>query len=473
MGSPSEESFTEIYRRYFSPDEDAAEEEAVTSACTFVLQTFEHIRPPPPPRPILRRTYILRDREAANERLMKDYFDAAPVHGPNVFRRRFRMSQRLFLRINNDLENTYDFFKQRMDARGYLGFTSIQKVTSALRVLAYGNTYDINDEYLKMAEKTTRDTLEHFCYGICQLYGKCYLRNPTWNDLQKIYEVHLEKHGIPGMIGSLDCRQWRWYNCPTAWRGQHTRGDQKGPTLVLQGVASYDLWVWSAFFGVAGCFNDINTLEASPLIEGYISGTIPKAGFHANGNDYEHGYYLGDGIYPEYSIIVKTFSETFDEKRKYFKKLQESSRKDIERCFGVLQQRWHFIRNPCRMWHKDKIRMAMYACIILHNMIIEDDGKAICQNYIPEDLVELPQATTEERLANAQLLRSREIHNTLKADLVEHAWAIRPIRSNNDHDEDSEEEVGEEFEDGNFEDVGLDAGENEEEEGENEDDTEE
>ncbi|MFS7977039.1 putative harbinger transposase-derived protein [Helianthus anomalus] len=109
------------------------------------------------------------------------------------------------------------------------------------------------------------------------------------------------------------------------------------------------------------------------------------------------------------------------------------------------------------MWHKDKIRMAMYACIILHNMIIEDDGKAICQNYIPEDLVEVAQATTEERLANAQLLRSREIHNTLKADLVEHTWAIRPIRFNNDHDEDSEEEVVEEFEDGNFEDVGLDA----------------
>ena len=177
MGSPSEESFTEIYRRYFSPDEDAAEEEAVTSACTFVIQAFEHIRPTPPPRPILRRTYILRDREAANERLMKDYFDAAPVHGPNVFRRRFRMSQRLFLRINNDLENRYDFFKQRMDARGYLGFTSIQKVTSALRVLSYGNTYDINDEYLKMAEKTTRDCLEHFCYGnfYCLLFIYFYI----------------------------------------------------------------------------------------------------------------------------------------------------------------------------------------------------------------------------------------------------------------------------------------------------------
>ncbi|XP_021990926.1 uncharacterized protein LOC110887656 [Helianthus annuus] len=132
------------------------------------------------------------------------------------------------------------------------------------------------------------------------LYGKRYLRNPTWNDLQQLYEVHLENHGIPDMIGSLDCLQWRWYNCPTAWRSQHTQGDQKGPTLVLQAVASYDLWIWSAFFGVAGCMNDINTFECSPLSESYISGTIPKAGFHANGNDYKHGYYLGDGIYPEY-----------------------------------------------------------------------------------------------------------------------------------------------------------------------------
>ena len=76
------------------------------------------------------------------------------------------MSKGLFLRISEELESRYDYFKQKPDARGCLGFTSIQKCTSSLRVLAYGNTYDINDEYLKMAEKTTRDTLEYFAYGI-------------------------------------------------------------------------------------------------------------------------------------------------------------------------------------------------------------------------------------------------------------------------------------------------------------------
>ena len=82
----------------------------------------------------------------------------------------------------------------------------------------------------------------------------------------------------------------------------------------------------------------------------------------------------------------------------------------------------------------------MYACIILHNMILEDEGKAICQNYFPEDVVEGTQATIEERIKNAQVLRSKELHNALKADWVEHAWAIRPIHPV-DNDEEEEEEA--------------------------------
>ena len=112
------------------------------------------------------RKYIVRDRLAANDRLMQDYFNDPPTYDEATFRRRFRMSKRLFLRIVGDLERDYEHFQQRPDARGMLGFTAIQKCTSALRVLAYGNTSDVNDDYLKMAEKTTRDALEHFCTGI-------------------------------------------------------------------------------------------------------------------------------------------------------------------------------------------------------------------------------------------------------------------------------------------------------------------
>ena len=116
------------------------------------------------------RKHIVRDRLTANERLMQDYFNDPCTYDDATFRRRFRMSRRLFLRIVGDLERDYEHFQQRPDARGMLGFTAIQKCTSALRVLAYGNTTDINDDYLKMAEKTTRDALEHFCTGIFHNY---------------------------------------------------------------------------------------------------------------------------------------------------------------------------------------------------------------------------------------------------------------------------------------------------------------
>ncbi|XP_021991399.1 uncharacterized protein LOC110888167 [Helianthus annuus] len=133
-------------------------------------------------------------------------------------------------------------------------------------------------------ESTDEEVEQEAVTSIINMYCARYLRKPTWYDLQQIYEVHSNLHGLPGMIGSLDCRHWRWYNCPTAQRGQHTRGDQDRPSVILQAVASQDLWVLSAYFGVTGSCNDINVFEQSPLVEDYISGRAAKESFYANGN---------------------------------------------------------------------------------------------------------------------------------------------------------------------------------------------
>lgn len=115
--------------------------------------------------------------------------------------------------------------------------------------------------------------------GIIELYGPTYLRRPTWSDLQRIYNVHEQVHGFPGMIGSIDCMHWPWEMCPTAWRGTHTRGDIGRPSLILQAVASHDLWIWNAYFGQQGSHNDINVFESSPILEEIISGLAPTGIF--------------------------------------------------------------------------------------------------------------------------------------------------------------------------------------------------
>ncbi|XP_022031921.1 uncharacterized protein LOC110932981 [Helianthus annuus] len=128
---------------------------------------------------------------------------------------------------------------------------------------------------------------------------------------------------------------------------------------------------------MVGANNDIAVLMSSNLFDDVIDGIAPDISFYANNVQYKYGYYLTDGIYPEWAMSVKTLSCPDDEKRLYFKKKQESARKDIERAFGVLKKRCIIVQ-PLRILEKSKMINVMYTCIILYNMILEDSGRAFC-----------------------------------------------------------------------------------------------
>ncbi|GJR38557.1 ALP1-like protein [Tanacetum coccineum] len=76
---------------------------------------------------------------------------------------------------------------------------------------------------------------------------------------------------------------------------------------MLEAVASYDLWIWHAFFGVAGANNDITVLNNFPLFDDLLDDIAPVAPFEVNGVTFQQGYYLADGIYPQWSSFVKSF----------------------------------------------------------------------------------------------------------------------------------------------------------------------
>jgi len=52
------------------------------------------------------------------------------------------------------------------------------------------------------------------------------------------------------------------------------------------------------------------------------------------------GYYLVDGIYPDWLTFLKTIPVPQGPRRKLFAKYQEVVRKDVERAFGVLKSRF-------------------------------------------------------------------------------------------------------------------------------------
>jgi hypothetical protein len=413
--------------------EDNIMDDVVSEVTDFLKASVEAIHEVASDHRLRPRKYIRRPREEIQQKLYDDYFSENPLYPTSIFRRRYRMSRPLFLHIVEELGKWSDYFTTRIDCTSRQGLTPLQKCTAAIRQLANGSAADHLDEYLKIGDTTALEALKKFVEGIIAVFSESYLRRPTVEDIERLLKVG-ESRGFPGMLGSIDCMHWQWERCPVGWKGQFTRGDQKVPTLILEAVASHDLWIWHAFFGVAGSNNDINVLQQSSLFIRELKGQAPLVQYTVNGNQYNQGYYLADGIYPEWAIFVKSISMPINDKDQEFANHQEGERKDIERAFGVLRRRWCILKRPARLHDKKQLENIIVACIILHNMIVEDEKKEDIEENLDLNeaassaIVEQPEFSFGESipfervLENQSDLQDRTTYLKLKKDLVEHIW---------------------------------------------------
>jgi hypothetical protein len=226
-----------------------------------------------------------RSREEHDLKLFNDYFAERPTYLEKYFRRRFRMSRSLFMRIAEAVKQHDHYFVQKRNVVGALGFSYLQKVTAAFRQLAYGVPADYVDEYLRIGESTTIESLRKFVRSVCEVFGPEYLRSPNENDTNRLLAI-AKQLGFSGMLGSIDCMHWKWKICPTAYQGMYS-GHVKEPTIILEAVASTDLWIWHAFFGLPRSFNDINVLHRSHLFDRLAQAEAPSVNYTINGHNYD------------------------------------------------------------------------------------------------------------------------------------------------------------------------------------------
>jgi hypothetical protein len=143
------------------------------------------------------------------------------------------------------------------------------------------------------------------------------------------------------------------------------------------------------------------------------------------------GYYLADGIYPSWATFVKTISQPQGNKNKYFAKAQEAVRKDVEQAFGVLQARFAIVRGPARLWDMEALAYIMKSCVIMHNMIIEDEGDVDPEERFDslEHNVQPSHFVTPDLMEFIEIhknIRDNEVHHQLQEDLVEHLRQHKP-----------------------------------------------
>ncbi|XP_028057282.1 uncharacterized protein LOC114261240 [Camellia sinensis] len=139
-------------------------------------------------------------------------------------------------------------------------------MTLTIRMLSYRVIADAVDDYVRIGESMTIESLKHFCNSIIKIFGLEYLRSPTTTDIARLLAIG-EVHGFLDLIISSP-----------------------------QGA-----------------------------------------------------------------------------KKQHFTMLQESTRKDVEQAFGVLQSRFAIIGGPVHFWDPKLLGNIMKSCVILHNMIVEDE----------------------------------------------------------------------------------------------------
>ena len=99
--------------------------------------------------------------------------------------------------------------------------------------------------------------------------------------------------------------------------------------------------------------------------------------FTSDGEEFLHqGYYLiCDGGFMRWRCLMTGYKYYSSLKEALWSAQMESTRKDVERAFGILKGRFRCLKLPILFQQMDRITYMMWTCVIIHNMILSHDGR--------------------------------------------------------------------------------------------------
>ena len=191
------------------------------------------------------------------------------MYDEGTFERLFRVPRAVFDRIYDDIKEE-PFWRQTVNAMGRPQAYALRKLVAAFCVLAFGESYDRADEYVRLSKATIEACVKRLLDFLISRYEPEYLRRPTPAEVAVILERSAAR-GLPGCTGSLDCSHWEWRGCPKALAGQDI-SRKKRRAIVLETICDHDLYIHHLFVGAPGSHNDLNVLAQSPLFMDMMDG---------------------------------------------------------------------------------------------------------------------------------------------------------------------------------------------------------
>ncbi|KAL5244243.1 hypothetical protein ACI65C_011653 [Semiaphis heraclei] len=188
------------------------------------------------------------------------------------------------------------------------------------------------------------------------------------DNFQKLNEIRrgfLDKKGVPGVVGTIDCTHVAIFPPPSeGLYPEHIYVNRKGyHSINVQLICDSDARIMNVNAKYPGSTND-SFIWRQSVISTYMEN------LHDNGHT--SYFLLGDSGYPLRPWLLTPLSDPIpDTPESLFNKWLTSTRSTIERCNGILKMRFRcLLKHRVLHYNPERASKIIVSCCILHNMCI-------------------------------------------------------------------------------------------------------
>ena len=164
----------------------------------------------------------------------------------------------------------------------------------------------------------------------------------------------------------------------------------------MMGIVGTDYRFLWASAGLPGSVNDACSFQLSLLYQGIASGQKLPVINKIIRETAIPPIILGDSAFPHHTWLQKPYTNAnLTEKQSYFNYRLSRARMVTECAFGQLKSRWRVLYRKSEV-SQDSLKLAVLACIVLHNLCIEKGDSVSKKLDLTYDPVSKKQNSIEE-----------------------------------------------------------------------------
>jgi hypothetical protein len=272
------------------------------------------------------------------------------------------------------------FERAPVSSAGVPGVPLELQLLGVLRVLGRATCFDGIEELTGASAEAHRVFFHTFCERFSKKYYDEYVYLPRTAEETANWARDYSLMGLTGAIGSTDCVHLHWDRCPHGLVNLCT-GKEGYPSLAYQATVNHKMRFMSSTKGFFGSMNDKSICKYDKFTQDLKAKRVfaeqEYTLYDENGEPtIEKGYYLiCDGGFCNWKCLITGFKYYSNLNEALWSAQMESTRKDIERAFGILKGRFRCLKLPILFQKKHYIDYMFWTCVILHNMIMTADGR--------------------------------------------------------------------------------------------------